>query len=304
MEERLYHRLQSVFHKFINEKIDTIYLYPFGNRGSQIYNFIKCRYGFMKIVVVDNELSKYNPNVLRFSEMEKNVQLENSSILLTSDNPMIYRELRIKVYKNIPREKVIDCFLENPLVYSGDYRLAALALASKQIYANQVEGCVAEAGVYQGDFAKYLNVLFPERKLYLFDTFCGFEPTQVDDKMDNLEQTEQWINRLKDTTIDIVLEKMQYKEQVIIKKGLFPNSGKNINEKFAFVNLDMDIYKPTYEGLLYFWEKMSKGGYMFIHDFDNWDGIRAAVIQFCEKKETSYVCLNDRRTVCIAKSMS
>lgn len=304
MEERLYHRLQSVFHKFINEKIDTIYLYPFGNRGSQIYNFIKCRYGFMKIVVVDNELSKYNPNILRFSEMEKNVQLENSRILLTSDNPMIYRELRIKVYKNIPREKVIDCFLENPLVYSDDYRLAALALASKQIYANQVEGCVAEAGVYQGDFAKYINVLFPERKLYLFDTFSGFEPTQVDDKMDNLEQTEQWINRLKDTTMDIVLEKMQYKEQVIIKKGLFPNSGKNINEKFAFVNLDMDIYKPTYEGLLYFWEKMSKGGYMFIHDFDNWDGIRAAVIQFCEKKETSYVCLNDRRTVCIAKSMS
>ena len=38
-------------------------------------------------------------------------------------------------------------------------------------------------------------------------------------------------------------------------------------EKFAFVSLDTDLYKPTLAGLEFFWPRMSKGGFIFIHDF-------------------------------------
>lgn len=34
---------------------------------------------------------------------------------------------------------------------------------------------VAEGGVFQGDFAKVINQCFPKHKLYLFDTFEGFD---------------------------------------------------------------------------------------------------------------------------------
>lgn len=43
------------------------------------------------------------------------------------------------------------------------------------IYSNNISGCVAEVGVFQGEFASVINKNFPDRKLYLFDTFEGFD---------------------------------------------------------------------------------------------------------------------------------
>lgn len=303
LKSSLFYHLEQICNELIRREVDQIYLYPFGKRGMEIFDFIKNRYGFWKVTAVDNTLSRYNPDIVDFEYMKENILQGNVMVLLVSDNPTIYRELRLKTEKEIQQDKIIDCFEENPLVYGKEPRIVALALAAKQIYYNQVEGCVAEAGVYQGEFAQYINVLFPDRRLYLFDTFHGFDRGQVDDVEDNLSQTTNWIEELKDTTIDTVVKKMPYKDQIIIKQGIFPKITEGINEKFAFVNLDMDLYKPTYEGLLFFWERMSPGGYIFIHDFDNWDGIRAAVIRFCKEQKISYVCLNDRVTVCIAKPL-
>ncbi|MDR2361603.1 MAG: hypothetical protein LBD91_02625 [Prevotellaceae bacterium] len=42
-----------------------------------------------------------------------------------------------------------------------------------------IEGCVAEGGVFQGEFAKEINRIFPTKKLYLFDTFSGFDERDV-----------------------------------------------------------------------------------------------------------------------------
>lgn len=303
MEEGLYSRLQATCQRIAERKTDRIYLYPFGNRGMQIFAFLKEQYGFQDIVPVDDGLCRYNPRVISFAKMENMRKTDNSVLIVTSDNPAIYRELRLKVYRAVDREQVEDCFGEHPWTRAKDQRLAALAIASGQIYMNQVEGCAAEAGVYQGEFARHMNVLFPDRKLYLFDTFHGFDPGQVDAGADNTGQTDQWINGLKDTTEGTVMEKMRYKHKVTIRKGLFPETARGIDERFAFVNLDMDLYKPTYEGLLFFWERMSPGGYMFVHDIDNWDGIRAAVTQFCEKRHAAYMCLNDGITACIPKPL-
>lgn len=49
---------------------------------------------------------------------------------------------------------------------------------------------------------------------------------------------------------------MPNKEKVVIKKGYFPESIQNDenlkNEKFCFVSLDPDLYKPILEGLEFF----------------------------------------------------
>lgn len=39
-----------------------------------------------------------------------------------------------------------------------------------ELIRNNVQGNVAELGAYKGEFAKRLNQLFSDRKLYLFDT--------------------------------------------------------------------------------------------------------------------------------------
>ena len=55
-----------------------------------------------------------------------------------------------------------------------DVRLSALRLQAREIEARKIPGDVAELGVYQGAFAAEINRLFPERRLWLFDTFEGF----------------------------------------------------------------------------------------------------------------------------------
>ena len=39
---------------------------------------------------------------------------------------------------------------------------------------------MAELGVYRGEFAKEINKVFPDRTLYLFDTFEGFAEQDCD----------------------------------------------------------------------------------------------------------------------------
>src|SRR6476659_3538818 len=61
-----------------------------------------------------------------------------------------------------------------------DYiRLATLELISNQVNVLQLPGHVAELGVYKGKFARYINEYFPGRKLYLFDTFEGFDERDI-----------------------------------------------------------------------------------------------------------------------------
>src|SRR3954469_19259810 len=61
-----------------------------------------------------------------------------------------------------------------------DYvRYSTLGLCYEEISENNVAGNVAELGVYKGDFSKRLNQLFPDKKLYLFDTFSGFDERDI-----------------------------------------------------------------------------------------------------------------------------
>ena len=63
---------------------------------------------------------------------------------------------------------------------NDDYvRYGALALIAEEINKNGIEGALAELGVFQGTFAALLNKIFPERKLYLFDTFDGFDNRDI-----------------------------------------------------------------------------------------------------------------------------
>ena len=56
---------------------------------------------------------------------------------------------------------------------SNDYvRLATLELLCRRLA--EVPGAAAELGVYRGFFARCINQLMPQRKLYLFDSFEGF----------------------------------------------------------------------------------------------------------------------------------
>ena len=175
-----------------------------------------------------------------------------------------------------------------------DYiRLSTLELVSNEVNKNKLVGNVAELGVYKGKFARYINQYFPDRILYLFDTFEGFDVRDVEkEKQKKFSGGDQDFS---DTSIDAVMKMMPLPAQCRPIKGFFPESAKGIEDRFVFVSLDADLYEPIYHGLLFFYPRLVHGGYIFIHDFNNdsYKGARRAVEQFCSEQNINFVPLPD-----------
>ncbi|MCL2607081.1 MAG: TylF/MycF family methyltransferase [Methanomassiliicoccaceae archaeon] len=173
-------------------------------------------------------------------------------------------------------------------------RVSSLELVADEIYNNpEGAGAVAELGVYQGDFAKLINEAFPDRKLYLFDTFEGFDERDITtEKEKGFSKGDQDFS---ETNIEMVISKMKHPENCIIKKGYFPETAKDLDEKFVFVSIDTDLYEPIYNGLSFFYRNMVSGGVIFVHDYNNsgYKGAKEAVRKFCTENSIRHFPLSD-----------
>jgi O-methyltransferase len=179
-------------------------------------------------------------------------------------------------------------------VFEGDYiRLSSLELVADEINSLGIEGNVAELGVYRGDFAKWINEAFPDRKLYLFDTFEGFDERDI--KIDRKKGYSLGEDEFQ-TSVTLVLKKMKYPDNCIVRKGWFPESARGISDKYVFVSIDVDLYQPIYEGLEFFYPRLVRGGYIFVHDYNSekYAGVKVAVREFCTKNKIPFFPLTDR----------
>ena len=141
---------------------------------------------------------------------------------------------------------------------TNDYvRLATLELLCRRLDA--VPGAAAELGVYRGFFARCINRLLPQRKLYLFDSFEGFGS--------EANASDAFQAAHKNTAVEKVLSVMPFPETVTVKSGFFPESLDGLEERFCLVSLDVDFYQTTLDGLRYFWPRLEQGGYLMLHDW-------------------------------------
>jgi len=199
---------------------------------------------------------------------------------------------------NIPKEKIIRKYVEIPY----ESRIAFLKCQSLLTYENNLSGNIAEGGVFQGEFAKYMNRFFPDRKLYLFDTFEGFDMRDVQvEKEHSFSKSVEGYHNI--THIDIVKEKMPHKENCIFKKGYFPDSAHDVDDDFVFVNLDFDLYNPTSAGLEFFYPRLVKGGILLVHDYfsDVYMGVKQAVDEFRNKYKVPLCPIGDEISIAILK---
>ena len=180
-------------------------------------------------------------------------------------------------------------FLGKPDSDQLDYfRIRMLELLSQEIERRNVQGEMAEVGVYQGEFSSRMNKLFPSKKLYLFDTFSGFEEHDVSwDKEKQLVKDGflSIMSSYSNTSIETVLSHMEYQEQCIIKQGYFPESINGLEESFCLVSIDVDLYLPTFHALDYFYPRLQKHGYIMVHDYnhDELMGVKKAVYDYENK---------------------
>lgn len=145
-----------------------------------------------------------------------------------------------------------------------DYtREAALALALTRIDTEGIPGALAEVGVYRGETSALIRATRPDRTLYLFDTFGGFPP-------EDLEAFQEGDARFRSTSLDVVSRNIGSLEGVVIRPGRVPETLEGLEgEQFAFVLLDMDLYTPTVGALAFFYPRVAPGGYLVVHDYNN-----------------------------------
>ena len=172
-------------------------------------------------------------------------------------------------------------------------RLLFLVSNIRQLLDEGIEGDIAELGVYRGNAARVLHELVPDRQLYLLDTFSGFSANDLTDNEPTASVTGDF-----HAGLDEVRAFVGDHPSIHYIPGYFPESAAQLPEdaRFAFVNLDVDLYEPIKAGLEYFYPRLAKGGMMAIHDYANscWPGVKKAVDEFLHDKPERLVVLPDR----------
>lgn len=151
-----------------------------------------------------------------------------------------------------------------PAELDNDYvRLKSLEAICVRL--KDVPGAVAELGVYQGSFAQSINALLPERTLFLFDTFAGF------DDRETAGYGRGFVDAHRNTAAERVRAILPHPERAVFRVGLFPDSAAGLEERFALVSLDVDLEESTYQGLHWFLPRLNPGGFLLLHDYGNPD---------------------------------
>jgi O-methyltransferase len=153
--------------------------------------------------------------------------------------------------------------LHEAIAGSDDYfRYATLGLAAQRVLDEDVPGAFAEVGVWRGETSAFLHRVAPERTLYLFDTFEGFDQRDLPPGASDL--------RFRDTSQEAVRRRVGPSERVVLRPGYVPDTLAGLeDETFAFVLLDLDLLDPTRASLEFFYPRLAPGGYLVMHDYNN-----------------------------------
>lgn len=173
--------------------------------------------------------------------------------------------------------------------YMIDYfRYRTFEFVAREIKNRNVPGALAELGVFKGAFASLINETFPNRKLYLFDTFESFDETEFKIEQDKgrCGMGDEFRSGHAETSKECVLQSLPRPDICTVCQGLFPTSvtAELEREYFAFVSLDVDLEESTYQGLKFFYPRLSQNGYIFLHDYTtHWlQGVKIAVRRYEE----------------------
>jgi hypothetical protein len=159
-------------------------------------------------------------------------------------------------------------------------RFVALMLNLRQLQSEGIDGDFAELGVWRGNSAAILAdfALRSGRRLFLFDTFSGF------DERDLIGIDRNMRLGFGDTSIDYVRQTVGCDAITSYVEGFFPQSvtPEVAQRGFALVHIDCDLYAPMKAALEFFYPRMPKGGMLIVHDYSSgaWAGATQAIDEF------------------------
>jgi hypothetical protein len=154
-------------------------------------------------------------------------------------------------------------------------------------------GDTAECGVYRGA-GSYLILRATEgqnRLHHMFDSFQGLSKPESYDLPDEKE-AHSWKAGELAIGLDVVKRNLINFDNLCFYKGWIPERFHEVAERrFAYVYIDVDLYKPTFDSLDFFYDRMVSGGLLVCDDYGFVDcpGAKKACDEFISDKPEKYI---------------
>jgi O-methyltransferase len=184
------------------------------------------------------------------------------------------------------------CFRANQLVY--------LCQCLDQVM--NVEGNIAEIGVYQGRTTvflnKYLDSKRTTKKYYAIDTFSGFTSPDIDYEVSHRQKTPLPYSTLKSSksSFDKVMARNSIDRVIVIQADVNSYDLKSMGS-LCFALLDVDLYLPVKKSLKELYSSLSPGGIIIVDDCaeaDAYDGSNQAYREFIQENNQTIEIVHDK----------
>jgi len=162
-----------------------------------------------------------------------------------------------------------------------------------------LDGDVAECGVYKGASAYLMCKAHSGsgRTIHLFDSFEGLsKPEECDG--------DYWTTGDLRSTRKSVEESLAEFSNYQIHDGWIPDRFPDVSEKkFSFVHIDVDLFKPTWSAIEYFYPRLVSGGVMLMDDygFASCPGAKKAADDYFRRTQESIVMLSTGQAFVLKK---
>lgn len=287
---------------------EKLILFGFGAVGRRVLRYYTSRKDTKIVAIADNYAFPYPSDPLRtiipLIRPEELPKYAYDRILVTNEDakPLAAIARQLKEL-NIPESKITylhevpslrtEIFSSsNEYDEASDPRVRWLCNFAQYATEKGMSGNTAECGVWYGDFSFFINKYFPEKTLYLFDTFEGFTASDlaVERRLQNRMFLEGAFNddaSFAYNSVEIVERKLLHFEKCVVRKGFFPETTAGLEDIFCFVMLDMDLYQPMLAGLEWFYPRVESGGVLLLHDYfhPSLPGVRQAIHDYEEKHQ-------------------
>jgi O-methyltransferase len=184
----------------------------------------------------------------------------------------------------------------------------ALYQSIEYIVRHGIPGDIVECGVWSGGsmlLAAHALLHFGDtsRRIWLYDTFAGMsKPEPVDMLWDGVPALPTWehynqtggrwgYGGTQEHVRQVVCSSGYPADQFVFVEGLVEETLPATRpDTISLLRLDTDLYRSTYQELLYLFPLLSRGGILLLDDYGGYQGVRRAVDQyFAESRQPIFL---------------
>lgn len=185
---------------------------------------------------------------------------------------------------------------QSALSMIGSVRMHNFRHLVEQAILDNIPGDIVETGVWRGGASIMAKAVIEaygdkQRRVYLADSFEGLPPPDGEkyphDKDLHLEHYEELAVSEEEVRRNFSRLGL-LDDRVILVKGWFRDTMPSFPvETIAVLRLDGDLYESTIDPLRYLYDRVSKGGWIIVDDYDCFDACKAAVQDFIKERGIS-----------------